>query len=82
MSMPHAKKVFGRHDTSVSFKELATLVRSLGLSERNGTNHRHIFTGTSAQNQPIFINIQPAKNGEAKRYQVEQVRNIIKSLNL
>ena len=68
-----------RADHNISFDDLLTLARSLGLNERSGGKHAHIFDGMSADKQPIFLNFQKGNGNEAKPYQVNQLRrNIIK----
>ena len=68
-------------DHNVSFDDLLTLARSLGLNERTGGKHAHIFDGTISS-EPIFLNLQKGNANEAKSYQVQQVRKIILKHNL
>jgi len=60
--------------------DLLTLVEATGfvLVRRRGTSHRrypHLATET-------YLNVQPDKNGKAKRYQVEQFIQAVDALGL
>jgi len=52
---------------------LRKILLSLGFAERIKGSH-HIFT---KENVAEIINVQPLNDGNAKAYQVKQVRNIL-----
>lgn len=62
----------GRSDGNVRFADLRTLLFHLGFDERVQGSH-HLF---HKQGVVELINIQ-SRGGQAKPYQVRQVRNII-----
>ena len=66
------KVISGQHDTNIKFQDLRKLLLNCGFSERIRGDH-YIFT-----NEHIFeiINLQPLKDGKAKRYQVKQMRDL------
>ena len=72
------KVLGGNADHNVSFDELLRLARSLGLTERCGGSHPHLFEGKSSDGQPIFFNLQPKSGNKCKPYQVKQVRDAIR----
>jgi hypothetical protein len=62
----------GTSDANLRFGELRSLLVSLGFGERVRGSH-HIFTREGVTE---ILNLQP-KGGQAKPYQVRQVRNVI-----
>lgn len=64
-------------DTNVPFDGLCSLLKRLGFDERIKGDH-HIFTRSDIME---IINLQP-KSGNAKSYQVKQVRDLILRYNL
>ena len=66
-----------RSDAAVSFRELRALLKELGFDERVRGDH-HIF---SMDYVDEILNLQP-RRGQAKPYQVKQVRNMILKYNL
>jgi len=64
----------GSADQALRFDELCALLRRLGFSERHRGGSHHIFTRDSVVE---ILNLQPRGGGEAKAYQVKQVRDII-----
>ena len=62
----------GASDTNISFSDLCGLLQSLGFEERIKGSH-HIFAGEGVEE---ILNLQP-KGGNAKPYQVKQVRNVV-----
>jgi hypothetical protein len=64
-------------DADISFTELCSLVNRLGFEERIRGDH-HIFTRDGIEE---IINLQP-KGGQAKPYQVKQVRYLIRKYQL
>ena len=66
------KVLRGTSDTNIFFGDLCLLLHYLGFDERVKGSH-HIFTRDDVAE---ILNLQP-KQGQAKAYQVKQVRNII-----
>lgn len=62
----------GRSDANIRFAELRALLIDLGFAERVRGSH-HLF---AKEGVVEIINIQ-SRGGQAKPYQVRQVRNII-----
>jgi hypothetical protein len=60
-------------DRNIRFTELCSLLRRLGFQERIRGDH-HIFTRADVEE---ILNLQPRDGGQAKPYQVRQVRNVI-----
>lgn len=76
--MTHWDKVLhrvlsGRSDANTEFDDLCGLLERLGYNHKIKGDH-HIFRLVG---QVDIINIQPRKDGKAKPYQVEQVRDIL-----
>jgi hypothetical protein len=67
----------GTADASIGFDELCGLLRHLGFAERVRGSH-HIFTREGVVE---ILNIQP-KGGQAKPYQVKQVRAVLVNYGL
>ena len=63
----------GRSDANIRFDSIRRLLRSMGFDERVRGDH-HIFTLEGAEE---ILNLQPLRGGQAKPYQVKQVREII-----
>ncbi len=72
-----AKLIGGENDADFSFGELCTLLTKLGYVARKTKGSHVIF-----QRGASFLNLQPAGSGKAKSYQVWQVRQELKNLNL
>lgn len=66
------KILSGLSDRNLTFSEVLSLLISLGFTLRINGSH-HIFTKEDIEE---ILNIQP-KNGQAKAYQVKQVRDLI-----
>lgn len=62
----------GRSDANVRFDELRALMGYLGFEERVRGSH-HLF---SKEGVPEIVNLQ-TQGGQAKPYQVRQVRRLI-----
>lgn len=62
----------GTGDSNISFKDLSSLLTSLGFELRTKGSH-HIFY---MEGVAEILNLQP-KGGKAKAYQVKQVRGVI-----
>ena len=80
--MSKAAKLFeklmaGHSDANFSFDDLCTLVTKLGYTMRKTKGSHIIF-----QRESSFLNLQPSAGGKAKAYQVRQVRQELKNLNL
>ena len=63
----------GTSDASIPFKGLCGLLGHLGFQERIRGSH-HIYTKEGVEE---ILNLQPRPGGEAKPYQVKQVRRVI-----
>ena len=66
------KLLTGRSDSNISFSELVTLLGSLGFDHRQKGSH-HILTKSGVTER---INLQD-DGGNAKSYQLRQVRNVL-----
>ena len=64
--------VRGRADANLAFRDLVAVLRQLGFEERIRGDH-HIFTKGGIEE---ILNLQP-RRGQAKPYQVKQVRGVI-----
>ena len=62
----------GTSDANIGFEEIRTLLVHLGFDERV-RGDQHIFSRAGV---PEILNLQP-RNGQAKPYQVRQVREVI-----
>jgi hypothetical protein len=67
------KILSGISDKNIKFSELREILIKFGFAERIKGDH-HIFTMNGIME---IINIQPLRDGNAKAYQVKQIRNII-----
>lgn len=71
-------RVLGRRsDSSIRFKDICSLLKRLGFRSRSRGSH-HIFWREGIEE---LINLQ-ATGGNAKPYQVKQVRMVILKYNL
>lgn len=62
----------GRSDANIRFSEIRALMRSLGFDERvRGSHHIYRMAGVAEK-----VNLQ-RDNGNAKPYQVRQLRRIL-----
>jgi hypothetical protein len=80
--MSKAEKIFeklmsGQSDANFSFDDLCTLLTRLGYTARKTKGSHIIF-----QRGASFLNLQPSTAGQAKAYQVRQVRQELQKLNL
>ena len=64
--------LLGRADANIAFRDLRSLLRTLGFEERIRGDH-FIFTRRDVDE---IMNLQPI-GAKAKPYQVRQVRNVI-----
>ncbi|MCL0040701.1 type II toxin-antitoxin system HicA family toxin [Thermodesulfovibrionales bacterium] len=67
------KVLTGLSDKNIRFSDLRKLILRLGFDERIKGDH-HIFTKDGVAE---IMNIQPLRDGQAKAYQVKQIRSII-----
>ena len=72
------KIMSGESDRNISFAELSRFLEMLGFTGKN-TGGSHIVY--RKEGIPP-LNIQPAKDGKAKGYQLDQVREIVTRYNL
>jgi hypothetical protein len=80
--MSKAEKLFdkliaGRNEANFPFDELCMLLTKLGYTMRKTKGSHIIFQRGSS-----FLNLQLSSDGKAKAYQVRQVRQELKNLNL
>ena len=66
------KLLQAKQDFNINFKDLCSLLKSMGFNERIKGSH-HIF---SREEIIEIVNIQPKKK-LSKPYQVKQIRNLI-----
>lgn len=64
----------GTADRSFRFEDLCALLEGLGFVEHRRAGSHHIFTRADV---PEILNLQPRGSGEAKPYQVRQVRAVV-----
>ena len=64
----------GTSDATVKFEELCGLLRRLGFQDRRRAGSHRIF---SRDGIAEILNLQPLAGGDAKVYQVKQVRQLI-----
>jgi hypothetical protein len=70
---PSVKLAQSATDWTISFGDLAQLLRRFCFAERRWVSHT-IFT---REGIPEMVNLQPLRNGMAKAYHVKQVRQPI-----
>jgi predicted RNA binding protein YcfA (HicA-like mRNA interferase family) len=66
--------VSGNSDANIGFDDICTMLTNLGFKKRISRSSHHIFTMPNVRE---IINLQPGRNGKAKKYQVRQVRFLI-----
>lgn len=80
--MSRAEKTFekvmsGEADANIPYDDLCSLLERLGfVSRQRGSSHRTFKFGAA------FVNLQRGSAGKAKPYQVRQVREGLKKLNI
>ncbi len=67
----------GRSDANIRFRDLCSLLRSLGFEERTSGSH-HVFVKAGVEG---LINLQ-REGDKAKPYQVRQVRKVLSQYGL
>jgi predicted RNA binding protein YcfA (HicA-like mRNA interferase family) len=68
------KLMSGKSDNNLSINELKSFLNQLGFIERQASGSHTLYKKTGI---PEIINIQSTKDGQAKPYQVKQIRDII-----
>lgn len=68
----------GNSDQNLDFSALCGLLLKLGFSQRIKGSH-HIFAKEGVEE---IINLQPSTGGNAKSYQVKQVRELLQKYGL
>ncbi len=68
------KILSGKSDNNLSLKELKAFLIKLGFEEREAAGSHTIY---KKKGIPDAINVQSDKSGNAKPYQVKQIRQII-----
>ncbi len=69
----------GRQDANVSIAELTGVLRDLGFEKVSQVGSHQKW---AREDIPEFAEVQEAKGGKAKPYQVAQVRDLIESYEL
>ena len=69
-----ARLLSGTADRAFRFDDLCALLRRLGFAERQRGGSHHIFSRDGVHE---ILNLQPRGGGEAKPYQVRQVREVV-----
>lgn len=69
----------GTSNANVHFDDLCGLLTHLGFASRVKASSHHIFTRKDVAE---IINLQPARDGKAKPYQVRQVAGLIQLYKL
>lgn len=69
-----ARLLSGTADQAFRFDDLCNLLRRLGFSERHRGSSHHIF---AREEIAEILNLQPRGGGQAKSYQVRQVREMV-----
>ena len=64
---------------NVSFNDLTRLLVALGFELMRIEGDHHIYARPDLREQP---NLQPDRNGQAKRYQVRQLQRLVEKYNL
>ena len=68
-----AKILAGRSDTNFDFADLCFVLERAGFTARSGKGSHRIYSKDAVEE---IVNVQP-KGGQAKPYQVKQVRELI-----
>lgn len=67
------KLLSGTSDKNFKFHDLLAILKKFGFEERTKGSHRIFYKKDIEE----ILNLQPKKDGNAKPYQVKQVREII-----
>lgn len=73
------KLLSGNADGNFSIEDLKAILFYVGFTERKGAGSHIIY---KKEGLDTLINIQKVKGGQAKPYQVKQIRNIILKFKL
>lgn len=73
------RRVQQGHLNNIRFRDLTRLVEALGFIHMRTSGSHHIYRHPGAA---IKLNLQPLPSGEAKAYQVRQVRDLIEKYDL
>jgi hypothetical protein len=73
-----ASVMSGQSDQNINFSSFCTWLQRLAFTERISGSH-HIFTHDGVEE---IINLQIGESGNAKPYQVKQVRTIVDTYGL
>ena len=77
LSKIYAKLMAGQSDANISYDDLCFLLERLGFASRQqGSSHKVFKKGEG------FVNLQEGGAGKAKPYQVRQVRETLKKMDL
>jgi predicted RNA binding protein YcfA (HicA-like mRNA interferase family) len=68
-----------RNFANVRFRDLVTLIETLGYELRRIQGDHHLFKHPIAESK---LNLQPERSGDAKKYQVRQVADAIRKYDL
>jgi predicted RNA binding protein YcfA (HicA-like mRNA interferase family) len=69
-----AKLLTGRSDKNFSFDDLCYLIERAGFESRRGGGSHRVYHKDGVVE---IINVQPLAGGQAKPYQVKQVRELL-----
>ncbi len=69
-----AKLLTGRSDKNFSFDDLCYVIERAGFEPRGGKGSHRIY---AREGVVEIINVQPRDGGQAKPYQVKQVRELL-----
>ncbi len=72
------KLLDGRSDHNLQFDDLLSALEYVGFVYQRQEGSHRIFTHPDLPDD--IVNVQPAKDGKAKPYQVKQIRVLIQSL--
>ena len=78
--MANCKKLFQKisnHNSGVRFSDICKLAECYGFTLARIDGSHHIY---KCPGKRELVNLQPDKNGEAKKYQVRQVLEIIEEI--
>ena len=64
----------GAANQSLRFEDLCVLLRRLGFTERHRGGSHHVSSGEGVAE---VLNLHPRAGGQAKAYQVRQVRELV-----
>jgi predicted RNA binding protein YcfA (HicA-like mRNA interferase family) len=71
--------ISGSSDANIDFDDLCAMLRNADFKCRKGKGSHMIFSRKGIRE---IINLQPDKNGKAKKYQIKQVRQLFEGYDL